>query len=320
MQNKKLLSISIIAVLTLSMLAFAAPAFAITVDPTLTPVSTGAPGTQITVSGAAGAAGSFSTVHVYWDTLATPLATGYALADGSYSIAKVTIPSATASSASNHHYIIVDDGNGVRYTEFFVTPAITASTTPKTSDASYDAKVLPGDSLTITGNGFAGSTSTTTVHVTVVLHPTAGADTAISATITTNSTGSFTATFAVPNTILAAAYGDYDVVATDDSAAANEATSPILIGYYATTTPDSGPAGITVTIAGRAPASTAYTVTISGPGVAATQIASGTTSASGAYSSHTQSRLSWQQTDYLITVNWVSAFTTADFTFPQHQP
>ncbi len=189
MHNKKIFSIAIIAVLTSLCSHFAAPALALNVVPTLHCIWQS--GDKINVSGAAGAADSFATITVFWDTLGTPIATGFAAADGSYLIRDVVIPAATITAGNTHHYVIVNDGNaatGVKYTEFSIVPKITISTTPKTSDSTYDAKVLPGDSLSITGAGFAGTTSQTTV--TVALKLVKGAvETPLVATITTNSTG-----------------------------------------------------------------------------------------------------------------------------------
>jgi peptidoglycan hydrolase CwlO-like protein len=310
--NKKVLSVAVTALLLLSMVAVIAPAFALS-NPTLS-VATGSAGTSVTVTGTD--AQPFGSVTVYWDSLSgAVLGTGAVDASGAYSV-KVKIPSATATAPAAtpavHHYIVVNDGTGAKGTEFVVTPRLVASTTPATNDTSYDAKVLPGDALTLTGDGFKGSVGTSTVSVTVTLDNGVHAPFTITTPpIATNGTGSFVATITVPNTITETDYGDFTVTATDGT---NTATSDILVGYYAAVNPTSGPAGVTITVSGRIPPSKAYTVSISGPGVALTQIASGTSSGTGAYSNAYTIPTLLAANDYQIKVDWTTAFATTTLT------
>ncbi len=279
--NKKLFSSAIIALLVLSVVAAAAPAFAansgaiglfVPATTPVTPISNGPVGTKVAVVGAATAAAPYNTVNVYWDTISASnlLGTVGAASDGSFRV-DITVPSAIIGA----HSIVVSDGVvpnvGIPFT---VDASLVSSTTPATKDTVLvvDAKVLPGDSLTLTGHGFGATkavTATFTGAVTVVL---------TGITITTNSTGSFSAVITVP-AIAVANYGAYTVSAGTTSPTAT-ATSPVLVDYYATVTPASGPTGITVTIAGRIPASTAYSVNFG----SAIGVRPGTSSATGAFS------------------------------------
>lgn len=306
--NKKIFSIAITALLLLSVLAIVAPASAAIAAPTLTP-ATGPVGTRVTVAGTA--ANPFGAVNVYWDNLGNLLRSTFADNTGAYSVS-VTVPSATAGA----HFIVVQDSLGTTASATFtVTTSLSVSTTPATSDATFQAKVLPGDSLTLRGNGYAGSTATTTVAITVTLTSTTLA-TPNTVTITTpvinaNSTGSWTATIVVPNTITVAQYDTYTISATDGT---NTATATILISYYDSATPASGPPGITVSITGRIPPNTAYTVSILGPGITETQIATGTSSATGAFTNTYVVPSLLAVNTYTIKVAWsITAFVTTSF-------
>ncbi len=311
MQNKKLFSIIAIAVLTLSMLTFAVPALALSNAPALS-VATGPVGTQVTVSGTG--ASPFSTVTIYWDSLSGQvLGSGAADAAGAYSNIKVKIPSATTGA----HYIVANDGAGAQGTTFTVTQSVIASTTPKTSDLTYNAKVLPGDSLTLTGHGFKGLTSGVGATITVTLTSTTLATpntiTITTPTITTNATGSWTATITIPASMTTAQYDAYTVSATDGT---NTATAPILINYYATTSPTTAPVGVTVNLGGRIQANQAFTVTLTGPGIAVSTLGTGTSSATGAitfpYSIQT---ILVAGNTYTLTATWGTPAQTVAATF-----
>ena len=144
MYKKKLSTIAIVTILTLSILLAAIPiASAI---PTISLSETSGPvGTEIIVSGAA--ASPFGVVEVYWDSLATKIKEGYADSDGDYSITKVKIPAGIAGFEA--HDVIVKDvlSSTIASAKFTITPEIKLSTT----------KGLPGDSIIVTGTGFAKS-------------------------------------------------------------------------------------------------------------------------------------------------------------------
>jgi len=148
MYKKKLSTIAIITILTLSIMLAAIPmAYAVPpiTTPTLKnvyggPISSGPVGTFVTVSGADATA--FGLVEVYWDTLATKIKDGYADGTGNYAIKNVVIP---AGIAGDHDVIVYDTlSSTINSTTFTITPEIKLST----------PKGLPGDSLTVTGTGF----------------------------------------------------------------------------------------------------------------------------------------------------------------------
>ena len=148
MQNKRILSIAITALLLFGILAATAPAFAFDATSVVTLSSTsGGFGDTITVSGPAAAfpvgANPFGSVRVYWDNLGTLLnGTAFAAADGSYSV-RATIPGGVAGT----HFIIVQDSIGTQASATFtVVPSLSAGRAP--------VRVLPGDALTLSGNGF----------------------------------------------------------------------------------------------------------------------------------------------------------------------
>jgi len=269
--NKKLYTTLTIAILTISMIMAAIPMASaeITTVPIIvtkggtTAVTGGAVGTEVDVVGnsTSGAASPFSTVTVYLDALSgTVLGTGSADNTGAYRIT-VTVPPTTA----GIHYIVVNDGETESTgTAFTVTPTLSADVT----------KALPGDSVIVTGDGFAASDDI----VLTLNSTTLGTPSSVTLTVVpeTDSTGSFSVTFVVPSI----AFVDFDIYslnATDE--ASNMATTSLNIDYYITLTPAAGPTGITTTIAGRIAPTVAYTITFN-----AAAIAAGTTDASGAYS------------------------------------
>jgi len=104
MNKNKISSIAIVTILTLSIMLAAIPMASAIDVPDLTETH-GPVGTKITVSGTTGAASTFGLVGVYWDSLATKIAEGYAEGDGSYEIKYVVIPEDVA----GIHDIIVKD-------------------------------------------------------------------------------------------------------------------------------------------------------------------------------------------------------------------
>jgi len=276
--SKKLYTTLIIAVLTISTLMAAipmasaeidTPPFAVTWKGT-TAVTGGPVGTKLDVVGNAtsGAADPFSTVSVYWDALSgAVLGTGDADNTGSYRIT-VTIPPAV----NGEHWLVVNDGEtesqGVA---FDVAAALQVDSIPPAYFPPTLA--LPGDSLTVTGHGYASNDD-------IILFLNQTTDPTINyviaaPTFTTNGTGSFSGTIVVP----AIAMADFDVYVfnvTDE--ADNSATSMVTIDYYITTFPGSGPTGITIWIMGRIASEVAYDLRFNGASIAA-----GTTGTDGSF-------------------------------------
>jgi len=283
--SKKLYTTIIITILTLSTIMAAIPMVsAIAGPPELfaTPAfgapttlkDTGAVGSKISLIANATdgtPAAAYSTITAYWISQSgLVLGTASADSNGYYRI-DVVIPSATIGA----HDIVVNDGFGADGVAFTVTPSLVASTTPSTKDGTYNAKVLPGDALTLVGHGFAGGFFGS--DITVTIEGAAGILTIVVPAVTTNSTGSFSAVITVP-AVIVANYGAYVANTTDESD--NFTTAPILIDYYNTVTPGQGPSGVTITVSGRIPASMAYTILVD-----ATTVASGTSGADGTFTS-----------------------------------
>ncbi|MFB3890017.1 MAG: beta strand repeat-containing protein [Candidatus Bathyarchaeia archaeon] len=246
MQSKKVLTTAITALLLLSMLAFAAPALAID-TPTFYkvgatsitgPVISGNVGDKILVNGTGSTA--FGGVNVYWDAISAAALIGTTNANnaGVYAV-NVTIPSAV----NGVHYIVAQDAlaGTTAPAQFTVVASLSAGRSP--------VRALPGDSITLTGHGFSANSAVTV---------TFGATTLTAPAITTNATGSFSAVITVPPSILPAQYGTYTVTATDASAVA--ASASVIVDYYVSVSPTSGPPGITLTISGRITAATSVTV------------------------------------------------------------
>ena len=140
MYKKKISTIAIITILTLSIMLAAIPmATALTDDVSVTP-NTGPVGQKVTVSGTG--ANNFAPLEVYWDTLGNKIKDGFADGTGGYSIANVYIPEDVA---GLHDVIVYDTlSDDVQFATFTILPEIDLSTT----------KGLPGDSVTVTGTGF----------------------------------------------------------------------------------------------------------------------------------------------------------------------
>jgi hypothetical protein len=294
--NKKMLSIAVTALLVLSIVAAATPAFAAvtpavsvpyatTLNANTTPnvpayptafTSPASPGTAVTVVTvgmqvvvSATDAANFNPVSVYWDTVssATLLGTTSAGAPPNQATPSafnvtITIPVAT----HGVHNIIVNDGTGnIAYP---VTVASSLSSSP--------SRALQGESVTLTGRGYAPNSAVTiTSTVTGTFTPPA---------VVTDVNGSFTAVVTVPTdaTLSASAY---TITATD--ASSNAGTASVFVGHYVTVTPSGTPIGVvapvppgvTVTIAGRITGSTSFSITIDG-----VNIYSGTSVADGRFS------------------------------------
>jgi hypothetical protein len=278
--SKKLYTTLTITLLTMSMILAAipmtmalasAPGTYVPATVPVTPLASGPVGTKVCVVGDAisGAASPFSTVTFYWDNLAGAVLGSVAADASGYYKYNVTIPAAIGGS----HYIVANDGAGAQGAAFTVTTSLSASAVPPTAPP---VRVLPGDSVLLTGKGFAANSA-----VTVVLDSTTlGTPVSIpitTPTITTNGTGSFSASITVPASITVAQFDIYTVTATD--AATNTASASITVNYYVTVTPTGGPTGITTTIAGRIKPNTAYELRFNGAA-----ITTGTSGADGSYS------------------------------------
>jgi len=261
--SKKLSATLVITLLTISAIMAAIPmaSAAITAAPTLD-VTTGPVGTAVTVTGAAGDAAPFSTVTAYWDALSgIVLGSAPATSTGSYEI-DVKIPKAV----NGGHFIVVNDGGGAMGAAFTVTAEIKVSANAG----------LPGDAITVTGTGFAASSDITLTFDSVTL-TTPVSVTLTAPAITTNGTGSFSASIVIPTSIVPADYDDYTLTAEDEDT--NTASVTVAIDYNIKLTPDLGPTGISTTISGRIEASVAYDITFNGA-----PVASGTSGADGSFS------------------------------------
>ncbi|PVX23637.1 MAG: hypothetical protein CW691_10110, partial [Candidatus Bathyarchaeum sp.] len=309
--NKKIYSTLIISLLALSMIAVAIPMVsAIAGPPALfatpafgTPVTevTGGPvGSRVSIianSTHGTPAAPFTLVTAYWDSLTGKvLGTVSADVNGYFRIDAV-IPSAI----TGDHYVIVKDSGDAAYAVYTVVPIVTAASVPPVPGP---VRVLPGDSLTVTGHGYApGDEMTITLVATGSVTNTVTITTPV---VETNSTGSFTATIVIP-AIAAANYSTYDVTAEDEAAGSD--TFEINIDYYIILTPNGGPTGITTVIAGRIPASKAYEVRFN-----AAPIATGTSSATGTYSESYAIPSVLSTGTYEVMIVWDTSINrTADF-------
>jgi len=268
--NKKLITTLIIAMFAISTILSALPMVSaeITAPPTLD-VATGPVGTDVVVTGAAGTASPFATVTAYWDSLAgTVLGTTSALSTGAYEL-EVTIPPAVYGT----HFIVVNDGETESAgAAFDVTGQLIVNTVPATSGTPM---VLPGDQLKVDGHGFAAGDTITLTFDSTTLGTSVTFD-IVTPVITSNATGSFSATITIPATLTLADFDTYTVTAADE--ATNTATATVIIDYYIGCVPSAGPVGITTTISGRIAPNMAYVLRFNGA-----QISSGTTAADGSY-------------------------------------
>jgi hypothetical protein len=146
MYKKKISTIAIITVLTLTTLLAAIPMASAINNPTLYaygfPTTGGWCYSQVDVVG--DGATAFGLVEVYWDTLGTKLGEGYADSAGAYNIKKIVIPF----DVEGIHNVIVYDvlSSLTAYTTYDIDPALILMST----------KGLPGDSIMAMGSGFEG--------------------------------------------------------------------------------------------------------------------------------------------------------------------
>jgi hypothetical protein len=304
--NKKIYTALIIAVLTMSTIMAALPtALALDGAPQLFATPTGAaPVTTAQTSGPVGskisvignstlsnAAEPYALITVYWiSQTGIVLKTGSADSAGSYRI-DVTIPSAT----TGGHDIVVNDGTNVLGATFTVEQSLTVSTTPSTAELpTYDAKVLPGDALTVTGHGYAGGLGST---MNITLENGTSTLLITAPVVKTNSTGSFSAVITIP-TIAVVNYGDWEVNGTD--ASDSWAVAPLLIDYYVTVNPVEGPSGVTITISGRIPANMPYSLLMDTTG-----IGSGTSGTDGVFTNTYTIPALIAETGHTVTVKWI---------------
>ena len=261
-KSHKLLAAFTVTLLMLSMVLAAIPSVSALGTPSVSP-SSGRVGLEVTVSGTDASKGGL--VEIYWETLAGALlGSTYADGAGAYS-KKVTIPEGTA----GPHWIIVRDvSTGVtEAVAFTITAYITRSPTSG----------IPGDTVTVTGTGFAGTAPARNVTVTFSNATYSKVVAAVNAT----SAGSFSVDFTVP----AVDYGSYTITATDQASTPNSATATFTVGAAITRSPTSGPTGQVVTITGRGFNKTAdKPITITVDGVTAKQVAPIKTLADGTFS------------------------------------
>jgi hypothetical protein len=237
--SKGMLSIIVISILALS---FALPF--IGVSAALTPPDIdGAQGPQnilvgqvLTVSSPGpNEVTSGATVSVYWDIAegagAQLLNTTTGKSDGSYTL-EVTVPDAVNGS----HYIWVKD------------PYSTASSAELTVDRDLEvtpSRAIPGKTITVEGTGF-----TDEAEVELAIRVSGQLNTTLLSTspsdVETDEYGSFTCTFSAPNY----GYDDYIIDASEDFHLHN-GTDAFAIGASITLTPDEGPEGSVITIAGE---------------------------------------------------------------------
>jgi hypothetical protein len=224
----------------------------------LSPTS-GPPGVQVTVTGSNFPASSTVTIIYDSSPVTTTPANVTTSSTGTFS-AVFAVPA----SATGDHTVNATSGAAKGTATFTVTspPAITLSPTSGTA----------GTQVTVTGSNFPPA-STVTIRfngTSVTTNP---------ATITSTSTGNFSATFAVPSSATA---GPNTVRASGGSASAT-ATFSVALAPSATLSPNSGPTGTSVTVTGSNFASnSAITITYNGTQVTTTP-ASITSDASGGF-------------------------------------
>jgi len=192
---------------------------------TVTPTS-GAAADTITISGTGFAANAGITL--YFDNTSVSAGTTVTNASGSFTNNLFTIP---LSSRGSHTIKAKDASNNNATTPFTIAEKITITPTSGTS----------GTTVTVSGTGFSASRSITIKYNTVPV-------TSSPAAISTDTNGSFTASFNVP----AGVAGTYSVQATDGTYSASvnfEATVDATISQT-TSTASPGHAGMELTITG----------------------------------------------------------------------
>ena len=192
-----------------------APTFTITPKITLSP-SSGGVGDTVTVDGTGFAASS--SVTIYFDS--TSVKTVTTDANGIFDDATFTVPESLVGT----HTVKGKDTED--------SPTVNFTTTQKVTVTPTSGAV--GDTVTITGSGFAASSNVTIYF-----------DTASVGTATTNATGGFTNnTFIIPST----SRGSHTIKAQD--ASSNYATATFTVAQKITITPTSGAPGMTITVSG----------------------------------------------------------------------
>jgi len=205
--------------------SYYSPTVNFTVSPEVTiSSSSGAVGDTITVSGTGFAASS--DIIIYFD--GSIVDTDDTNADGSFSGATFNVPE---TSRGSHTIKAKDEDNNYDTATFTVAQKITIDPTNGSS----------GITVTVTGTSFKASYTITIKYngTTVATSPT---------TVTTNSTGYFSATFTVP----ASMAGTYEVEATDgtNTATADFVSTTDATISQTTTTAAPGYVGMTLTITG----------------------------------------------------------------------
>ena len=233
--------LSILIILTLS-LSLILPLFSVNAALTAPDVSSTSTtvGTTLTVSGNAGNVTSGATVNIYWDIAigagAIPLNTTQGKSDGSYTV-EVDVPD----TVNGTHYIWVED----TATSSRVSSAGILINRETTLDPS---RGLSGDTIEVTGKGFSKENGITIVfrNATVEYVPTT-----IPATVETDVSGTFTATFDVPSALAGSQnYGSFTVRASDDVSVLND-TAAFIVGPSIELDPDEGPEGTVITVTGK---------------------------------------------------------------------
>ncbi len=222
---------------------------------TVSPIS-GAVGDTVTVSGTGFDA--TSTVTITFDT--TTVTTAATNSSGTLAAAAFTVPS---TSRGTHTVKVQDSGANYATATFSVAQNITLNPTTGPS----------GTTVTITGNGFGASKAITIKYnnISVTTSP---------ASVTTNTTGYFTATFTVP----VGSAGTYEVLVSDgtNTATANFVSTTDATISQTTTTTDPGSVGMSLTVTGVGfTPSHEVTVTYSLTPTTSDTLATDTTNASG---------------------------------------
>jgi hypothetical protein len=154
-------------------------------------------------------------------------------------------------------------------------------------DVTIDGAINYGTgAIAITASGVDGSGAGTVTDIDVTIDAIDAAyswaeyDVTPVSGITTTDAGSFDSAIVIP-AIPVVDYGNYVLTAmdTDGNTATPSPLNYLSVDYYLLVTPTKGPAGITVTLSGRIPASTAYELRLD-----STTIATGTSAADTTYS------------------------------------
>ena len=223
----------------------------ITLTPTL-----GQVGDTVTIVGSGFTASQVVTVTFDAVAVATTPASVITNILGSFS-ATFTVPEGAKGSRTVRAQTLLESATAT----YTISPKLTV--TPVTGGV--------GDQVTVSGTGFAASQVVTVTFDAVAV-------TTTPATVTTNTSGSFTATFTIP----ASSRGAHTVKAQDTSL--NAATAIFTVGPKIALSPATGPAGITVTIVGSG-FGASQTVTITyGTTAVTTTPATVTTNTSGGFS------------------------------------